>query len=120
MENDSIADFYLTGFAGGQTVQGARRYPTMAEAMAGLNAGETKAAMGPLAQLEYSADDGVAIHEPPPSGPARSKWPIGTLVHFAYRPLAYTVGDAVTEALATARIAEIFSAHGLTHNPPQW
>lgn len=120
VENDSIADFYLTSFAGGQTAQGVRRYPTMAEAMAALNASETKAAMGPLAQLEYFAAEGVAIHEPPLAGLARSKWTIGTAVHFAYRPLAYTVGDAVTEALATGRIEEIFSAHGLTHNPPQW
>ena len=41
-------------------------------------------------------------------------------VHFAWRPLAYTVGDAVTEALAAGRIAEIFHGYGLSHTAPQW
>ncbi|MBS0122838.1 transporter substrate-binding domain-containing protein [Aestuariicoccus sp. KMU-90] len=120
VENDAISDFYLTGFAGGQTAAGVRRYPTMQAAMAALNAGEVMAAMGPLAQLEFFAGEGVAVHEPPLPGLAKSKWTLGLAVHFAYRPLAYTVGDAVTEALADGRIAGIFEAYGLTHHPPQW
>ncbi|MEQ5871898.1 transporter substrate-binding domain-containing protein [Sagittula sp. NFXS13] len=120
VENDSIADFYLTSFAGGQTAQGVRRYPSMQLAMEALNAGETMAAMGPLAQLEFFAGEGVAIHQPPLAGLAKSKWPIGTAVHFAYRGLSYTVGDAVTEALDDGRIAEIFDTYGLTHIPPEW
>ncbi|WP_254899231.1 substrate-binding periplasmic protein [Thalassococcus arenae] len=120
VENDSIADFYLTSFAGGQTAAGVRRYPSMQAAMAALNAGEVMAAMGPLAQLEYFAADGVAIHQPPLPGLARSQWTLGAAVHFAYRPLSYTVGDAVTEALSDGRIAGIFAAYGLTHKPPEW
>lgn len=120
VENDSISDFYLTGFAGGQTAAGVRRYPSMAEAMAAVNAGETKAAMGPLSQLQYFAGAGVAIHEPPLPGLAKSKWLLGTAVHFAYRPLAYRVGDAIDAALADGRIEEIFAAYGVTLNRPQW
>lgn len=120
VENDSISDFYLTSFAGGQTAAGVRRYPTMQEAMAALNAGETMAAMGPLAQLEYFKGEGVEIHEPPLAGLAKSHWPIGTAVHFAYRPLSYEVDDAIAAAMANGRIAEIFESYGLTHNPPEW
>lgn len=120
VENDSISDFYLTSFAGGQLAQGVRRYPTMQAAMAALNKGETMAAMGPLTQLEYFKGDGVAIHEPPLAGLAKSHWPLATAVHFAYRPLAYAVDDAVTAALADGKIAEIFANYGLTHNPPEW
>lgn len=120
VENDSIADFYLTSFAGGQTAKGVRRYPTMQAAMEALNAGETMAAMGPLAQLEYFAGEGVAIHEPPLAGLAKSKWPIGTASHFSYRGLSYAVDDAITAALADGRIARIFDSYGLTHNPPEW
>lgn len=120
VENDSISDFYLTGFAGGQTAAGVRRYPTMKEAMTALNAGETMAAMGPLAQLEFFKGEGVAIHEPPLAGLAKSKWPLATAVHFSYRPLAYTVDDAITEGLSNGKIAEIFGTYGLTHNPPEW
>ncbi|MFZ7090730.1 transporter substrate-binding domain-containing protein [Primorskyibacter sp. 2E233] len=120
VENDSIADFYLTSFAGGQTGKGVRRYPTMQAAMEALNAGETMAAMGPRTQLEFFAGDGVAIHEPPLAGLAKSKWPLGTAVHFAYRGLFYSVDDAVVEALGNGRIAEIFESYGLSHHPPQW
>ncbi len=120
VENDSIADFYLTSFAGGQTAAGVRRYTTMAEAMEALNAGEVMAAMGPLAQLEFHAGDGVAIHQPPLPGLAKGKWTLGTAVHFAYRPLSYTVGDAVFDGLSTGAIAGIFEDYGLTHVPPEW
>ncbi|MDA7424354.1 substrate-binding periplasmic protein [Thalassococcus lentus] len=120
VENDSIADFYLSGFAGGQTGKGVRRYPSMQAAMEALNAGETMAAMGPKAQLEFFAGDGVAVHEPPLAGLARGKWVLGTAVHFAYRPLSYTVGDAVTEALSNGAVEKIFAEYGITHHPPQW
>lgn len=119
VENDSIADFYLTSFAGGQLAQGVRRYPTMQAAMDALNAGEVMAAMGPLAQLEFGAEEGVAIHQPPLPGFAKSKWTLGTGSHFAYRGLSYMVDDAIFAALSDGRIATIFESYGLTHQPPE-
>ncbi|MFW2544455.1 transporter substrate-binding domain-containing protein [Primorskyibacter sp. 2E107] len=120
VENDSLSDFYLTSFAGGQTAAGVRRYPTMDAAMEALNAGETMAAMGPLAQLEFFRGDGVAVHQPPLPGLAKSRWPLGTAVHFSYRGLSYTVEDAIAAALADGRIAGIYEKYGLTHQPPEW
>ncbi len=120
VENDSIADFYLTSLGRGQTAKGVRRYETMAEAMEALNNGEVMAAMGPRAQLEFHAGETVAIHEPPLPGFSRASWVLGTGVHFAYRPLAYSVGDAITEGLSDGRIEAIFTAYGLSFHPPQW
>ena len=119
VENDSIADFYLTSFAGGQLTQGVRRYPSMQAAMEALNAGEVMAAMGPLAQLEFGAGEGVAIHQPPLPGFAKSTWTLGTGSHFAYRGLSYSVDDAILAALSDGRIAAIFESYGLTHQPPE-
>ncbi|SHH74052.1 substrate-binding periplasmic protein [Marivita hallyeonensis] len=119
VENDSIADFYLTSFAGGQTAAGVRRYTTMAEAMDALARGEVMAAMGPRAQLEYGAVEGVSIHEPPLPGFARAKWTLGTGSHFAYRGLSYSVDDAIFAALSDGRIAGIFESYGLTHQAPE-
>ena len=119
VENDSIADFYLTSFAGGQTAAGVRRYPTMAAAMAALDAGETMAAMGPLAQLEHGATERIAIHRPPLPGLAKAQWTLGAGIHFAYRPLAYMVDDAIWAALNDGRITAIFDSYGLTHLPPE-
>lgn len=119
VENDSIADFYLSGLLRGQTAN-IRRFASMEEGMAALASGSVTAAMGPRAQLEHGAGDGIAVHEPPLPGFARGEWTIGVGVHFAYRPLAYTVGDAVTEALRDGRIAGIYERYGLSHGAPSW
>lgn len=119
VENDSISDFYLGAFPGGQLREQVRRFPTMAEGMAALNAGEVRAAMGPRAQLEHHADpEATGVHVPPLPGFAVGRWELGVGVHFAYRPLAYAVDDAVWAALDDGRIAAIHAAYGVTHLPP--
>ncbi len=119
VENDSIADFYLSSFAGGQLAGKVRRYPSMQEAMAALRDGEVMAAMGPLAQLEHGAGPTVGIHTPPLAGFAKSRWTLGVGVHFTYRPLSYAVDDAIYAALDDGRIDAIFAKYGLSHLPPE-
>ncbi|WP_372885434.1 substrate-binding periplasmic protein [Shimia sp.] len=119
VENDSIADFYLSAFPGGQLSHNVRRFAGMDRAMRALAAGETKAAMGPLAQLEAGLDTGVAVHTPPLPGFAAGSWTVGVAVHFAYRPLAYAVEDAIHAAISDGRMAAIFHAHGLSYRPPE-
>lgn len=119
VENDSIADFYLSSLAGGQLLANIRRFPTMAEAMKALAGGEVMAAMGPLAQLEYGMTDGLGVHQPPLPGFSVGTWTVGLGVNFRYRPLAYAVDDAIYSALADGRIAQIFADYGLTHVPPE-
>lgn len=119
VENDSIADFYLASFAGGQLTKNVQRFPTMEGAMTALNAGGVKAAMGPLAQLEYGLTDTSAVHQPPLAGFAVSQWTLGVAVNFRYRPLAYMVDDAINYALQDGRIAAIYESYGLTHQAPE-
>jgi ABC-type amino acid transport substrate-binding protein len=123
VENDSISDFYLTAFAGGQLRENVRRYPTTAAAMAALRAGETMAAMGPLAQLEHWAGlwegDGIAVHTPPLPGLALGRWTLGVAVHHSHRDVSYAVDDAIAAGLADGRIAAIFQAYGLTFTEPE-
>jgi hypothetical protein len=40
-------------------------------------------------------------------------------VHFAYKPLSYTVQDAVAAALADGRIQAIFDKYRVTLHPPE-
>lgn len=119
VENDSIADFYLTSLAGGQLKDNIRRFPDMTQVMAALAAGEVKAAMGPKAQLEYGLTDDLAVHQPPLPGFAVGNWTIGLGVNFRYRPLAYAVDDAIYAALSDGRIAAIFESYGLSFTPPE-
>lgn len=119
VENDSIADFYLTTLAGGQMNKNIRRFPTMAEAMEALDKGEVTAAMGPRSQLDFGLTDALDVHQPPLPGFSVGKWTIGVGVNFRYRPLAYAVDDAIYAALADGRIEEIFSEYGLSYTAPE-
>ncbi|MEM7709848.1 MAG: transporter substrate-binding domain-containing protein, partial [Pseudomonadota bacterium] len=119
VENDSIADFYLSGFAGGQLRANVRHFPTMSDAMSALAAGETDAAMGPASQLAWGRAEGVEIHQPPLAGLAARRWDLGVGVNFAYRGLSYSVDDAIRAALDDGRIAAIHEAHGVPHQPPE-
>jgi ABC-type amino acid transport substrate-binding protein len=119
VESDSISDFYLASFAGGQLAGNVRRYPTMATAMEALNTGEVMAAMGPLGQLEYGLSESSAVHSPPLPGFAVSKWTLGVAVNFRYRPLSYAVDDAINAGLQDGRIAGIYESYGLTFQQPE-
>lgn len=114
VENDSISDFYLTAFPGGQIGPNIRRFPAMAEGMAALSDGQVMAAMGPLAQLEFAAGEGVAVHQPPLVNFALSSWTVGIAVHHSHRDLAYALDDAIVAALADGRMARAYAAYGLT------
>ncbi|MDJ0639587.1 MAG: transporter substrate-binding domain-containing protein [Paracoccaceae bacterium] len=119
VENDSVADFYLSGFAGGQLNANIRRYPDMDAVMAALAAGEVMAAMGPRSQLDHGLTEGLGVHEPPLAGFAISKWTIGLGVNFRYRPLAYAVDDAVRYALEDGRIEAIHADYGVKFRAPE-
>lgn len=120
VENDSIADFYLSGFAQGQLMKNIRRYPTPAAAMAALAAGDVKAVMGPRRQLEFGLTPELALHQPPLPDFAVGQWTLGVAVRHTYRPLAYAVDDAIRAVVAEGRLQRIFADYGVTYAPAQW
>lgn len=119
VENDTIADFYLASFAGGQMNANIRRFPSMALAMDALNRAEVPAAMGPRAMLEAGAGDGVLVATPPLPGLAVGAWTVGVAVHHSHRDLGYAVDDALAAALADGRVAALFEDAGLSFTPPE-
>lgn len=119
VENDSIADFYLTSFPGGLLAPNVRRFPSSKAAMQALEDGAVKAAMGARAELEAGLTDGLGLHSPPLPGFAVGKWTVGVGIHFAYRPLAYSVDDVIYRAIQDGRIEKIFADHRLTFAPPE-
>jgi len=119
VENDSISDFFLTSVAHGATADKVHRYKSTAAAMQGLAAHEVMAVMGPRAELDTNLTPGIAVHEPPLLGLARSKWTLGVAVSGQHRPLAYAVDDAIAAALEDGRIAAIFAKYGVSYQPPE-
>lgn len=119
VENDSIADFYLTGLLGRQGSDKIQRYDTMEEAMKALADGDVKAAMGPRGQLDHGLTEAIGVHEPPLPGFSVGSWTIGLGVNFRYRPLAYAVDDAVRYALDDGRIEAIHAKYGVTFRAPE-
>ena len=124
VENDSIADFYLGGFAGGGIVKNMLHLPTMAQAMQSMLDGEVAGVMGPMAQIEHSlatigdrrANYGVG--STPPPGLGQGNWAYGFAVRMNYRDLYYAVEQALVDAVADGRMKAIFKKHGLSYNPP--
>lgn len=119
VENDSISDFYLSSFAGGQATGNIERFGDMEDVMAALNAGKVMAAMGPLSQLEHGLSETSAVHQPPLVGFSVSSWTVGVGVNFRYRPLSYAVDDAIYAALEDGRIEAIYDEYGLTFQAPE-
>lgn len=120
VENDSLADFYLSSLAGGQVIPQMTRYPTTDAAMAALRDGEVMAVMGARGQLEHGLGDGLDIHAPPLPGLAIGTWTLGVAVRHNWRPLGYAVDDAIRAAVDDGRMAAIFERYGLTFTPPDW
>lgn len=120
VENDTIADFYLSSLMGGQLTRNIRRFPTTAKAMEALARGEVKAAMGAKGQLEFGVTPEIAVHQPPLVGFSHGEWTLGVAVRHNYRPLAYRVGDAIRAAVEDGRLAKIFANYGLTYKKPEW
>lgn len=118
VENDSLADFHLSSIGAGALVPNIRRHPSTQAAMAALARGETKAAMGPLHELEWGLTPELAVHSPPLPGLARGTWTLGVAVRHSFRPLGYAVGDAIRAAVADGRLAAVFESHGLSWTPP--
>jgi polar amino acid transport system substrate-binding protein len=124
VENDSIADFYLGGIAGGGIVKNMLHQPNMANAMKLMLEGEVAGVMGPMAQIEHGlvalgerrANFGVG--KTVPAGLAQGAWAYGFAVRMNYRDLYYAVEQVLADAVADGRMQKIFESHGLTYNPP--
>ena len=120
VENDTLSDFYLSNFARGQLIANMRRFPNTDAAMAALATSEVMAVMAPLSQIEHGLNDDLAVHMPPFTGLARSNWTLGVAVRHNWRPLSYSVDDAIRYAIDDGRMAGIFEEHGLTYTKPDW
>lgn len=119
VENDSIADFYLSNIGNGQLLANISRFPSVAKAMEALQRRDVMAVTGPLSQLQADAVAGIAVHQPPLPGLSRGKWTLGVSVRHNYRRLGYAVDDAIAAAIADGRLAAAFAKFGASYTVPE-
>lgn len=122
VENDSLADFYLSSVFGGQARANVKRFTTYAQAMEALRNGEFGAVVGPLTQLQagVDGDSDITVTDVPMPGLALGKWTLGVAVRHTYRQLGYAVDDAIQAAVQDGRMAAIFEKYDLTYEKPEW
>ncbi len=118
VENDSIADFYLSNLANGQVMRNITRFPTVDAAMDALKRRDVMAVTGPLSQLEGALEGGLAVHMPPMPGLSRGTWTLGVSVRHNYRRLGYAVDDAIAAAIADGRLEAAFAKFGASYTVP--
>jgi ABC-type amino acid transport substrate-binding protein len=124
VENDSIADFYLSGLAGGGIVKNMLHEKSMGEAMDRMFSGEAAGAMGPMAQIEFALSKisekakFYGVGKTVPAGLGQGTWSYGFAVRMNYRDLYYAVEEALANAIADGRIKAIYEKYGLSFNPP--
>ena len=124
VENDSIADFYLGGIAGGAIIKNIDHLPTMADAVRSMLNGDVAAVMGPKAQIEFELAKtpelrkNYGVGDSPPPGLAQGNWSFGFAVRTNYRDLFYAVEEAVNIAVADGRVKAAYEKYGLTYAPP--
>jgi ABC-type amino acid transport substrate-binding protein len=124
VENDSIADFYLGGIAGGAIVKNILHQPTMTDAVKAMVDGEASGVMGPMAQIEFELGKvgerrkNFGVGKTTPAGLAQGTWSYGFAVRMNYRDLYYAVEQALADGVADGRIKAIYEKYGLTYNPP--
>lgn len=124
VENDSIADFYLGGIAGGSIVKNILHQPSMAHAVQLMRDGEAAGVTGPMAQIEHGLADlgersaNYGVGKTMPAGLGQGGWSYGFAVRMNYRDLYYAVEQVLADAVADGRIQKVYENFDLTYNPP--
>ncbi len=119
VENDSMADFYLSRWVNGTLMPNMRRYPTTEAAMQALKDGDVTAVMGPVSQLQHGLNAATGLHTPHLPGLARGSWTLGVALRHNYRQLGYAVDDAIAASIADGRLAAAFAKYGLSLLVPE-
>jgi ABC-type amino acid transport substrate-binding protein len=124
IENDSIADFYLSGIAGGAIVRNMLHQPNIAQAVKLMLDGEAAGVMGPMAQIQFELQKAgdkrsrFGVGQTTPAGLSQGNWSYGFAVRTNYRDLFYAVEQALNSAVADGRMQAIYEKFGLTYSPP--
>ncbi len=121
VETASLADDFLLSILNGRLRDNVVHYRTVAEAVAGMKAGEISAVMATRAEIEGASAD---IRERFELGPVTMPelriqgWPLGMAVKADSTDLAEALAKAMEDIQRDGTLARIFQEHGVTLATP--
>ncbi|MFC3625104.1 substrate-binding periplasmic protein [Vogesella amnigena] len=118
VENDSLADLYLSALQGGRLRGQLQHYPNPGAACAALQAGQADAVFGSRSELEWSLQGGGwQLGQPQTPGLLKAGWEIGMATKESLRDLAWAASDALAELRASGELAAIFQRYHVSYRP---
>ncbi|MEQ6291770.1 substrate-binding periplasmic protein [Vogesella sp. GCM10023246] len=119
VENDSLADLYLSALQAGRLRGQLQHYPTSAAASAALQDGRASATFGTQSELEWQLHGGNwQLGQPQTPGLLKAGWEVGMATKESLRDLAWAVSDALAELRASGELAAIFQRYHTSYRPP--
>jgi ABC-type amino acid transport substrate-binding protein len=121
VELDTLADFYLLTADDGRMRDNVVHFTRVADAVDALLARRLTGVMAPRSEIEGAAGNRInelVLVEPGRlPGMLRTGWDLGVAVKQGHDALAEAVQTAVGELHRAGRLAEIFTAYGVTYQP---
>ncbi|MFC3533931.1 substrate-binding periplasmic protein [Vogesella facilis] len=119
VENDSLADLYLSALQAGRLRGQLQHYPTPAAASAALQDGRATATFGTQSELEWLLRGGQwQLGQPQTPGLRKASWEVGMATKESLRDLAWAVSDALAELRASGQLAAMFQRYHTSYRPP--
>ncbi|ANQ86102.1 substrate-binding periplasmic protein [Azoarcus olearius] len=122
VEVASLADDFLLGALNGRLRSNVTHFPTVAEAVAGLQRGDVVAVMATRAEIEAAlGQQGAGRFELTPVSMPELRikgWALGMAVKAEHEALADALGKAMMDVQRDGTLVRIFAEHGVTHQTP--
>ncbi len=120
VDSGTLADSFLLGALNGRLRDNVVHYHSVAQAAAGLKAGEVAAVVAPRAELEAAVGGGTRFAFGPVHMPELriDHWAVGMAVKADNPQLAEAVSGALAALQRDGTVARIFSRYGITLQTP--
>lgn len=119
VENDSLADLYLSALQGGRLRSQLQHYPSAMGAVAALQQDKASAVYGSQSELEWALPSGDwRIGQPQAPGLLKARWEIGMATKESLRDLAWAASDVVNELRQSGELARLFQRYRLSYRAP--
>ncbi|WP_174875085.1 substrate-binding periplasmic protein [Vogesella oryzae] len=118
VENDSLADLYLSALQAGRLRDQLQHYADPAAACAALRDGRADASFGTRSELEWQLHGSDwQLGQPQTPGLLKASWEVGMATKETLRDLAWAVGDILAELRGSGQLAAIFQRYHTSFRP---